>query len=256
MSRDLAQFDLLVDEAWPAPGRAAEGSWVYRHAGGVTKRANSVLPLGERADLPEAVDRAERFYAGAGLPCVFSVGMGATPGLDEELDRRGYRLVDPTLVMTGPLSADTPDEGVVEVAGAPSERWLRTWWSVDGGRHNAAGDVPARVWAERIVTGVPAGYVLLGGDSDGDADGNEDRNAVGRGVPQGRWLGIYCMAVQPRARRRGLGGAVLRALAAWGRRQGADSAYLVVTEANAAARALYEREGFGVAGRYHYRVRP
>ncbi|GAA4201257.1 GNAT family N-acetyltransferase [Microbispora amethystogenes] len=247
MSQDTAEFDLLVDEGWPAPGRMGEGTWVYRHAGGVTKRANSVLPLGERADLPEAVDRAERFYADIGLPCVFSVGMGATPGLDGELDRRGYRLVDPTLVMTGPLSPGSQD---VEVAGTPSERWLRAWWSVDGGRRSATGDVPARVWAERIVTGVPAGYVLL---SDG---ASEDGDAVGRGVPQGRWLGIYCMAVQPHARRRGLGGAVLRALTAWGRRQGADSAYLVVTEANTAARALYEREGFGVAGRYHYRVRP
>lgn len=238
-----SHFDVLVDEAWPAPGRAGDAGWVYRHAAGVTKRANSVLPLGERADLPRAVDRAERFYTDLGLPCVFSVGMAATAGLDAELARRGYRVVDPTLVMTRPLTGDAPavDEAVED---RPSERWLRTWWSVDGGRHRETGDVPARVWGERILTGVPAGYVLL------------EEGAVGRAVPQGRWLGVYCMAVEPHARRRGLGGAVLRTLLGWGRRRGADAAYLVVTEANAGARALYEREGFAVAGRYHYRVAP
>jgi GNAT superfamily N-acetyltransferase len=260
---------MLVDEAWPAPVRAEAGGWILRHAGGVTKRANSVLPLGDREDLAGAVEEAEKFYAALGLPCVFSIGSGAAAGLDAELERRGYRLADPTLVMTAPVAGAVPAAGVetavetavetvgeasmeggAEVEDAPSERWLRTWWAVDGGRHRdmdrhgATGEVPARAWAERVLTGVPAGYLLMG------------EGAVGRAVPQGEWLGIYCMAVEPHLRRRGLGTAVLRALIAWGREQGADRAYLLVTTANVAARTLYERAGFAVAGRYHYRVGP
>jgi N-acetylglutamate synthase len=48
---------------------------------------------------------------------------------------------------------------------------------------------------------------------------------------------------------------VLGTLLAGARPQGARRAYLVVVERNAAARRLYEQEGFRVAGRYHYRVR-
>ncbi|GAA4567577.1 GNAT family N-acetyltransferase [Planotetraspora kaengkrachanensis] len=239
-------FDRLVDQAWPAPHRVDADGWIYRHAGGVTKRANSVLPLGERRDLSRAVDEAEGFYAGLGLPCVFSVGAEAPPDLDPELARRGYRRADPTVVMTAPLAewgGEVPSG--TEVRDSPSEPWLSTWWRVDGGRHPDGGRVPAREWAERILGGVAAGYASAGAGT-----------AVGRGVPQGDWLGIYCMAVDPGARRRGLGTSVLRTLLTWGRDRGASRAYLVVTMANAGARALYESEGFGVAGNYHYRIAP
>jgi ribosomal protein S18 acetylase RimI-like enzyme len=226
-------FDRLVDEAWPAPNRVTAGEWVFRHAAGVTKRANSVLPLGEGS-----VEAAERFYEGLGLPCVFSIGMGAPEGLDGELAARGYRLVDPTLVMTAPPAAEETAE--VSVEDAPSREWLDAWWSVDGARHSGGAE-----WGERILSGVPAGYASIGAST--------GAVAVGRGVRQGGWLGVYCMAVRPEARRRGLGRTVLRGLRAWG---AGLTAYLLVTEGNAAARALYEREGFAVAGRYHYRVMP
>ncbi|MCC5580813.1 GNAT family N-acetyltransferase [Microtetraspora sp. AC03309] len=236
----MSEFDRLVDEAWPAPYRVAAGDWVYRHAGGVTKRANSVLPLGECPDLGKAIDDAEGFYADLGRPCVFSIGGGATPGLDAELESRGYHLVDPTLVMTRSSLEGSADP---TIAPEPSPGWVDTWWRVDGGRHPAGTESSAKDWGVRILTGVPAAYASLG------------EKAVGRGVRQGEWLGIYCMAVVPEARRRGLAGAVLRGLLGWGRDQGATRAYLVVTEGNEGARALYEREGFTVAGRYHYRVR-
>ncbi|MGJ6966841.1 GNAT family N-acetyltransferase [Streptosporangium sp. G11] len=244
-------FDRLVDQAWPAIQRVDAGGWTLRAADGVTKRANSVLPLGEPEDLEAGIERAERFYADRGLPCVFSVGGGATPGLDASLRERGYRVVDPTLIMTARLEpgGDVPEEpgepgeagepgGSVELAGAPSQAWLDAWWSVDG----RFGD-DGLATAARILTGVPAVYASLG------------REAVGRGVVQGEWLGIYSMAVMPHARRRGHGRKVLRALLSHARAQGTQRAYLVVVESNTAARTLYERQGFTVAGRYHYRVR-
>jgi RimJ/RimL family protein N-acetyltransferase len=197
-----------------------------------------VLPLGDPGDLRAAIAGAERFYAARNAPTVFSIGDGACPGLDDALAARGYDAVDPTVVMTADVPevpGDVPDE--LSIDDFPSPDWLALWWSVDGRYREHIAVV------RDIVTGVAAAYAHIPG------------RAVGRGVPQGEWYGIYCMAVAPPVRRRGFGGEVLRALLGHARKQGARRAYLIVLERNAAARALYERAGFRVAGQYHYRVR-
>ncbi|WP_064743932.1 GNAT family N-acetyltransferase [Actinomadura oligospora] len=229
----MIRFDLLVHEAWPAAECVGHEGWVFRSAGGVTKRANSVWPAVPVDDPDAAVDAAERFYADRGLPSVFS--LSDDPELDALLERRGYELVDPTLLMSRGLPGAAPAEGV-EIADEPSGAWVDTWWSVDG---RYADQGPA---ARTIITGVRADYATFGA-------------GVGRGVPQGDWYGIYCMAVRPEARRRGVARQVLRALLHKGAAGGASRAYLCVTEKNLAAQALYAAEGFEVAGRYHYRVR-
>ncbi|WP_328807586.1 GNAT family N-acetyltransferase [Nonomuraea antri] len=229
-------FDLLVHQAWPAYEQRSHDGWVLRYAGGVTKRANSVLALSEPADLDAAVAAAERFYGERGQRTAFSLGPGTPAGLDEELARRGYELVDPTVIMAG-APAGTPDH-LVRVEDRPWESWLETWWAVDG-RFGAGIEE-----AERICTGVPAWYAAV--------EENGETLAVGRAVAQGDTLGIYCMATRPQARRRGLARSVLRALV---RHAGARSAYLVTTAPNLGAQALYRAEGFELAGRYHYRVK-
>ncbi|TYB54499.1 GNAT family N-acetyltransferase [Nonomuraea sp. PA05] len=229
-------FDRLVHEAWPAYEQQPHDGWVFRHAGGVTKRANSVLATRPPADLDGAIRAAEAFYGARGQRCVFSVGTSAPAGLDEELERRGYDLVDPTLVMSGRPKGE-PAPGV-RISERPWPEWLEAWWAVDG-RYGSGLEEAARICA-----GVPAWYAAY--EQDGAV------LAVGRGVPQGDTLGIYCMATLPQARRRGLARVVLRALVA---RAGVPSAYLVVTAGNGAAQALYRGEGFEDAGRYHYRVR-
>ncbi|MGV9308325.1 GNAT family N-acetyltransferase [Nonomuraea sp. NPDC003727] len=229
-------LDLLMDRAWPALERVELDGWTLRHAEGVTKRANSVLVTGMPADLGGALETAEAFYAGRGLPAVFSIGSRATD-LDAVLEERGYRVVDPvhSMVARTPLGAPAHE---VRVESAPWQGWLESWWAVDG-RYGDGLEAAAKICA-----GVPAWYAAV--EEDGVA------LAVGRGVPQGDTLGVYCMATLPRARRRGLARSVLRALV---RHAGSASAYLVVTAANETAAAFYRGEGFEIHGGYHYRVR-
>jgi GNAT superfamily N-acetyltransferase len=106
-------------------------------------------------------------------------------------------------------------------------------------------EVTRRLILDRIAP--PAGFVLL------EADGSPI--AVGMGVVERRWVGIFSMATVQEHRRRGAATAVLNALARWGLELGAKDAYLQVEEENEAARSLYERLGFRPAYRYHYRIR-
>jgi GNAT superfamily N-acetyltransferase len=76
---------------------------------------------------------------------------------------------------------------------------------------------------------------------------------VGRGVLDGEWLGIFCMATRPEFRRRGVGRAVLGALARWAHDGGACASYLQVMDENAAACALYAGLGWKTLYDYHYR---
>jgi ribosomal protein S18 acetylase RimI-like enzyme len=236
------EFDRLVDAVWPATYAEDVGGWRLRFADGVTKRANSVWPATAPDDVDGAIVAVERFYAVRGLPAVFSLSAAARPeGLDGLLAARGYETVDPTLIMTAELSDELPVAPGVEITDVPSAEWLELWWSVDGRYGSGLGT------ARGIVTGVPASYACYTSAA-GDA--------VGRAVRQGDWVGIYCMAVAPHARRRGLARNVLHALLNQGREHGARNAYLVVTTRNTAAHALYAQAGFEVTGRYHYRVLP
>ena len=231
----------LMDLAWPAPETVAIGGWRARFADGVTRRANSVLPNADPVDVDAAITAVERAYAERGLPPTFQVTPGARPSdLDSRLADRGYRVDAPTQVLVADAATNsaslTTDASVTD---EPDEAWMDLWWLVDG-----RGDGAARAVARTILTGVPGRYASIA-DEQGLA-------AVGRLALVDDWAGIYCMAVRPDARRRGLGAAMLRVLAnaASGRRL-----WLQVLADNPAARALYASAGFTPAFTHHYRVR-
>jgi N-acetylglutamate synthase len=76
--------------------------------------------------------------------------------------------------------------------------------------------------------------------------------AVGRGSMTGHWLGVDAIRVDPTYRRRGLGSAILQALARWSGPLGGRRTYLEVLEENTPAIATYGRLGFREAYRYRY----
>lgn len=238
-------FGWLVHRHWPAAVVEEHAGWLLRYAGGVTKRANSVLPLRETDELETALGVAERFYRVRGAPVVFSLDAGGrTDRLDRVLAARGYAEVDPTLVMARALDGTwAAPAHRVELAGEPSEGWLARWWATDG---RGGPEVPEA--ARRIVCGVPSVYASIAGPAGAMPD------AVGRVTVTDGWAGIYCMAVAPERRRGGLGRSVLSALLGAAAERGAHHAYLVVVAANASARGLYAGMGFTVAGGYRYRV--
>jgi ribosomal protein S18 acetylase RimI-like enzyme len=75
-------------------------------------------------------------------------------------------------------------------------------------------------------------------------------------VCDGDRAGLFCIAVDPARRRRGLGATIVRALCGWAHARGAREAYLEVERRNAPAVALYRSLGFTVAYDYVHRVAP
>ncbi|MFF8098432.1 GNAT family N-acetyltransferase [Streptomyces sp. NPDC016640] len=223
-----------------AVGEVPRGAAAGRRAG-FTRRANSVLPLGDPGvPLDEALTAVRRWYAARGLPAYVQTATGAE-GTQErlcaELERRGWVREVTAELWVGPLAP------VADLAGDPWEvalsreadaAWLARY------RRKGVSEVALRV----LGSGPSVWFAAVPGP---DAPA-----AIGRCVVDGRWAGFAAVEVDPARRRRGLATAVMAALARRALDEGASAAWLQVEEDNAAARALYGRMGFAAHHAYHH----
>jgi N-acetylglutamate synthase len=245
----VLEIEEAAFRAWPALEVAELSGWRLRFTRGVTRRANSVWPNGWQGDTPlvERVEVVEAFAAARGIAPSFQLTSAAKPPeLDALLEERGYAFDTPVIVKMRALSPLQHEERGLEVQATveprPNAEWLTV--AVDRGRYAGVRDVFLGILA-RI--GDRGGFALV-------RSGNEPI-AIGLGVVDGAWLGIFGMLTVPEARRRGAARAILGALARWGANRGATRAYLQVERDNAPARALYETLGFVPAYDYHYRTK-
>jgi GNAT superfamily N-acetyltransferase len=234
--------------AWPAEEVVELSGWRLRFTRGVTRRANSVWPNEWRDETPlsERVGAVEAFAAARGIAPSFQLTSVAKPaGLDAWLAERGYAIDAPVVVMTRDLEGlsegrESPDLETT-VLETPSTDWL--FVAIERGRFAKAREPFSGILA-RIG---PRGAFALSTASEGPC-------AVGLGVVDDEFLGIFNMLTVPEARRRGAARSILSALALWGTQHGARLAYLQVERDNAPARALYTSAGFSPAYEYHYRT--
>ena len=238
-----------MSRGWRALEEEAVDGWVCRFSGGVTKRANSVLPLGEPADFAAALAAVEHRYADRGLPAVFQISPDSMPAdLDQRLAERGYLLDSPTLVQYLALGEGSNDGGGdddprIELSDDPSEAWLETLWDVEGPHAPEAQALSRRILAE--TPSVYASLVL---------DGRVE--AIARLALVGNLGGIYAVATKTGSRSRGHGRAVVQALLTEAANRDLEGLWLQVVESNEIARRLYESLGFETVSRYHYRLAP
>jgi len=120
------------------------------------------------------------------------------------------------------------------------------WWDVDAVQaldaelFGATAWTPATFWSE-LAAGPTRWYVVA--ETVGAAGAAVLAGYAGLLVP-GPEADVQTIAVAPSAQGRGVGTRLLRALTAQAARGGARSLLLEVRADNAAAIALYEREGF------------
>ena len=248
----IQKLETLAANAWPAAEVQALDSWRLRHTAGVTRRANSVWPNATEDSLAvqDKLEAVETFYRARQLPARYQISPAAQPAdLDHLLAERGYNAVARTAVQIAPLTTilvkTTPLRQTPEFAVEIAEEFHEEWFDAYGNfaEENAVGFAIRREILQRIV--LLAGFALL--------DIEEVPAAVGLGVVEDGWLGLFCMGTSPLFRRRGAARAILRTLTIWAQMQGATQAYLQVMDSNTAARSLYTSIGFETLYHYHYR---
>ncbi|MGW0573395.1 GNAT family N-acetyltransferase [Streptomyces tauricus] len=231
--------------AWQPVERERLGEWELRAASGFTRRANSVLPLGDPGvPLDEALSLVREWYAARGLPAYTQTATGAQ-GTQEplcaELEARGWVREVSAELWTGALAplADLPDPGperTVVLSREADEGWL--------GRYQRKG--VSEVALKVLGSGPSVWFATVPGGEPGVPA------AIGRCVVDGRWAGFAAVEVDPALRRQGLATTVMTALARRALAEGASAAWLQVETDNEGARSLYTRLDFTPHHTYHH----
>ncbi|MFJ3708813.1 GNAT family N-acetyltransferase [Streptomyces sp. NBC_01387] len=245
-SATFAELARATARAWQPVESERLGEWELRAASGFTRRANSVLPLGDPGrPLDDALEYAREWYAARGLPAYVQLATG-NEGTQEllaaGLEQRGWTREVSALVRIGALAPigdlDT-DVSRVSLSRTCDESWLRRYHRFDD-RDTPGGDV-----LKVLGSGPSTWFASVAGPGPAPA-------AIGRCVVDGRWAGFMAIEVAPAARRRGLASTVMAALARKALDEGASAAWLQVEEENAGARALYDGMGFRTHHSYHH----
>ncbi|MER8068115.1 GNAT family N-acetyltransferase [Streptomyces sp. NPDC094034] len=247
-----ASFEELAGvcaRSWQPVESEPLGEWLLRAASGFTRRANSVLPLGDPGVGPdEALTRVRRWYEARGLPPYVQAATGAE-GTQErlcaELERRGWRpevTAEVRIAALAPLGDRDADVSEVVLGRGVGEAWLR--------RYQRSG-VPGPHVLHVLNSGPSVWFATVPGDRGEDGEPGTPA-AIGRCVVDGRWAGFMAVEVDPARRRQGLATAVMTALARRALEEGASAAWLQVESDNVGARAMYEAMGFAVHHHYHH----
>lgn len=229
--------------AWQPVESEPLGEWVLRASSGFTRRANSVLALGDPGmPLDDALARIRTWYAERGLPAYVQTATGAA-GTQEvlcaELEQRGWEREVSAELRVGGLAAVADLDADVSRVGlgrSVDEAWLRRY------QRSA---VPGPHVLKVLGSGPSVWFAAVPGASEVPA-------AIGRCVVDGRWAGFMAVEVDPAHRRQGLATAVMAALARRALEEGASAAWLQVESDNGGARALYEGMGFTTHHLYHH----
>ena len=243
----IQRLEELTLNTAPAIHQNYYDGWILRASNTETHRANSVTALhASTLPLSDKLAYCESWYRQHHQPALFRVNDSLSPaGLDDLLATRGYTPLAATHVMTADLTSDTvphevpPGVRLVELDLAES---LAALHRLKGTAPNVAEQEikrqalwcgPQMVLSLRSINGVVCSGMAR--------------------VESGH-VGIFDIYTPAHQRGKGFAAMLVSQLLAWGKNQGASSAFLQVLETNSAAIAVYERLGFAACYRYWSRA--
>ncbi len=225
-----------IDATWPSAAAFTRGPWLIRRGEGGGQRVSAATPLGEVAE--QDIATAESEMRRLGQHPLFML-RPRDAALDGMLERRGYRVVDPVMMMVARISdmpaTDThPLDGITAVEPLAL---MRSFWDKNG-------IGPARL-AVMARAGGPKTYMLT-----------RHRDALGACAfvaCDGDLAMMHALVVAPGHRRQGVARRMIGRAAIWAAENGARFMAVLVTGENLPARNLYAGQGMQVVGKYHYR---
>jgi len=247
----ILELEGVASRAWPALVVKRLGGWLLRAAGGITRRANSVLPLGEfdETSLEDALEVVHKFYDEQNLPPRFQMTRASLPKeLDKTLAEHGFEVEMHVIVQSTHLDASSRilahqiSDLDVCIRSTPSNDWFEAYAMGAGYDNFSIGvrkDIMARAPFQKAYAEVRINGEIAG---------------LGFGVIEGEWLGLFSITTLSYYRRRGIASAISCKLAQWAKANGATKAYLQVTQGNEPAIELYHRLGFEKCYKYWYRL--
>jgi GNAT superfamily N-acetyltransferase len=228
----------VMEHTWPAAARVPLGPWVIRDGKDGGKRVSAATAEAGWTD--DAIPTAEAAMRALGQPPLFWIRQG-DDFLDQTLQSRGYRVVDPVLVYAADVAdlVTPPPPPMAAFAHWPPLAICTEIWT-------DAGIGLPRIAVMQRVTGPKCAILSRTADQP---------TGVAFVAIHGRYAMLHALEVRPKARRQGSAHNILRSAAIWAQQNEADRLCLVVNTANVAARGLYAFLNMQVVGQYHYRQR-
>lgn len=226
-----------MDATWPPARFLRRGPWLLREGKAGGQRVSSATAEDSVTD--DDIGTAEAGMRQLGQRPLFM--LRKTDGdLDDWLAARGYEVVDPVNMYLAPVRDLTRALPITTATPSwPPLAMQRDIWAA-GGIGQGRLDVMARATTATTILGrtgdLPAGTAFVAADDE-----------VGM---------LHALEVDPAARRKGVGAALMAAAANWLADRGADWIAVAVTRANTGGNALYDRIGMARAAAYHYRRAP
>ena len=243
----ITKIEELSMNAFPALSTVLLNGWVLRFANGYAKRANSVNPIYKcNIDLENNISLCENMYKSNGLDTVFKLTENEDSyKIDEILKKRGYSYEAKTNIMLldiGNLQATEENVNVV-IYNKINDKWFEAFVRIN--KVNPYNKETLKLMLSRIIPQVYCACIL------------EDNEivAVGLGVAQGEYIGMYDICVQEDKRRTGFGTRIMKSLMREAALNGYKYSYLQVVDANEGAKLLYKGLGYEKQYSYWYRVK-
>jgi len=232
----MTEFLALTDATWPAAAVHRVGAFTVREGHGGGQRVSSATPAGAWSDAD--IDDAIAAQARLGQPALFLIGPD-DEALDAALAGRGLTIKDPVNVFEAPVDtlAVTPPMIMTSFAIWPPLAIMDDLWA-EGGigparraiMDRAAGPKTAIMGRVRDRVSGAAFVALHGTDAM-----------------------LHALHVAPEHRRQRSAVHIMTHAAHWAQDNGAKRFFVLVTQANTAACALYTSLGMQIVGQYHYR---